>query len=93
MNGALHWLVSLGDELICTYFYLAEEKYGLPQLPDYQSDQSYCEIGVLGGCFCMYRYVSDITFEVWFMKEHGMVESWTSYVQSKGRSVRVFAIA
>ncbi|GMY35147.1 F-box protein CPR1-like [Fagus crenata] len=83
VSGALHWLVSSEDDLVCTYFVtsldLAEEKYGLLQLPDYESGQSYCEIGVLGGCLCMYRFVSDITFEVWFMREYGMIESWTKF--------------
>lgn len=83
VSGALHWLVTSEDDSPCTlcvlYLDLAEEKYGLLQLPEYEPDQMYCEIGVLGGCLCMYRYISEIDFEVWFMKEHGMMESWTKF--------------
>ena len=58
VNGALHWLVYLENDLVCLYFVsyldLAEEKYGWLELPDYESGQSFCDIGVLGGCLHMY---------------------------------------
>ncbi|KAL4614256.1 hypothetical protein ACB092_07G041000 [Castanea dentata] len=58
VNGALHWLVYLENDLVCLYFVsyldLSEEKYGWLELPDYESGQSFCDIGVLGGCLHMY---------------------------------------
>lgn len=73
-------MVYLENDLVCPYFLsyldLAEEKYGWLELPDYESGKSFCDIGVLGGCLHMYRYVSDIIFEVWSMREYGTIESW-----------------
>lgn len=81
MNGALHWIVSLWSNELHYYMVaaldLAEEKYRLVKLPEWEYEKFYFDIGVMGGNLFLFCCSGEISFDIWVMKEYGVTESWT----------------
>ncbi|XP_031272700.1 F-box/kelch-repeat protein At3g06240-like [Pistacia vera] len=94
LNGALHWLpYSRDNGYSIVSFDLVEEKFiRFPPLPDYF--QSVIPIlDVVDGCLCMLVTKGKLNYElwknennvyeIWVMKEYGVVDSWTRIFISK----------
>lgn len=82
-NSAVHWKATVvgkgkenGSDLIVAFDLGAEEFKIIPQ-PDYSSIEHEINVGVLGGCLCVFCNKNCKQVEIWVMKEYGVKESWT----------------
>ncbi|KAI4352231.1 hypothetical protein L6164_006504 [Bauhinia variegata] len=84
LNGVLHWVVSQ-RETSCNYiltFDVAEETFGELMLPKSLNEPKY-PVSFLGGGYSLAVVESDPqsfseqSFNIWVMKEYGVVDSWT----------------
>ncbi|KAJ6961564.1 F-box protein CPR1-like isoform X2 [Populus alba x Populus x berolinensis] len=82
-NSAVHWKATVvgkgkenGSDLIVAFDLGAEEFKIIPQ-PDYSSNEHEMNVGVLGGCLCVFCNKNCKQVEIWVMKEYGVKESWT----------------
>ncbi|KAL3510504.1 hypothetical protein ACH5RR_029905 [Cinchona calisaya] len=79
VNGALHWITE--DLVRPDFLYsfdIGEEKVrSVPQPRGVVVRNGWTSLGVLRGCLCIYQSASPPQFDIWWMKEYGVVESWT----------------
>ncbi|XP_047321614.1 F-box/kelch-repeat protein At3g23880-like [Impatiens glandulifera] len=81
VSGSLHWAAS--SEMGLNYswnivsFDLAKETYSEISQPYYGEGVSDSMLGVLNGCLGLLCNFGGIKADVWVMKEHGKVESWS----------------
>ncbi|KAL3510506.1 hypothetical protein ACH5RR_029907 [Cinchona calisaya] len=78
VNGAPHWIT---EDLVrpdfLHWFDVGEEKVRpVPQPRGVVERNGWTSLGVLRGCLCIYQSTSS-QLDIWWMKEYGVVESWT----------------
>ncbi|KAL5726594.1 hypothetical protein ACHQM5_009625 [Ranunculus cassubicifolius] len=79
MNENPHWPAYAHPDVrlpkSIAYFDLADEFFCEIQFP--KRVGNIVDVGVLGGCLCIVGGLEESRSDVWVMKEHGVLESWT----------------
>lgn len=79
LNGALHWIPEdhKNVDFICSFDFGVEEFRPIPPPPGMGQRNSHTSVGVLRDCLCIFDSSSHLNLDIWWMKEYGVLNSWT----------------
>lgn len=95
VSGALHWAVTplspSSEKVVIVAFDLESEKYRVVPHPDGVDNNTYMNVGVLGGCLSVICSCFRVGLSIWVMKEYGVKESWVKLISIAPDVISYFA--
>uniref|UniRef100_M1DXD9 F-box family protein n=2 Tax=Solanum tuberosum TaxID=4113 RepID=M1DXD9_SOLTU len=77
INGVIHWMGCKNNENIYSFNSFTEEVKSLSTPRGLQTPLLGLTLGELGNCLCLSDDSNNQYIDIWWMKEYGIVESWT----------------
>ncbi|KAM3328218.1 F-box protein like [Capsicum galapagoense] len=79
VNGAIHWMDCENPSSVVrinSFNIATEEAKTLPAPPGLENSTSSWTLAELGNCLCLIDIIAFDPFDIWWMKEYGIAESW-----------------
>ncbi|KAM3269366.1 hypothetical protein P3S67_030248 [Capsicum chacoense] len=79
VNGAIHWMDCENPSSVVrinSFNIATEEAKILPAPPGLENSTSSWTLAELGNCLCLIDIIAFDPFDIWWMKEYGIAESW-----------------
>ncbi|XP_027098480.2 uncharacterized protein [Coffea arabica] len=79
LKGALHWMVEDSHDPYFIYSFDMEEEdvHPIPSPPIIGGRGCWTSLGVLRDFLCVFHGTSNLNFDIWWMRDYGVVNSWT----------------